>query len=577
MFSKALFKQSMKANWVKWLTVTVATCVMLAIVIIVLGNLGINDIRDSLKQVFSNAETQSMVQEQAIDGYTLSKGSLDLDHSLESNEMLIEDNANLIKMFFWNGVTQDYDTAVEEFTTTNEREPNEEEKKVIRAEVSPTVAESFKSFFSNPALGFNMTMTDEQIAVFADCFLQAYDADHTQATTDNPDREFVVWLKDVFRNTYTRFIYTETYTTYYNQTLAEEQEKEDYNEADAILLATQTAQSQAEGAQEIVELSFARYASPEEDDDFAHLDLVATDVINNYMYDRAYNELLPTDREPTEDERNEANVNATAVKVMSNSAITSYLYYIDEGYTEEDARKEASASITDQIPENVAEALNELGNMDIYGLIIGSIFYQIAGLLLPMVFVIMTANGLIAGQVDSGSMAYVLSTPTKRRTVTVTQMTYLLLSLFAMFALLTVVSVISVWVVGGNAFAINFTEILLLNLGAFLTMFAFAGICFMCSALFNRTKYSMSIGGGFTIFSLVCTILGLFGSSVVPSAMRISQMNFFNYLSIISFYDVTSVLSGTMAYLWKYAILLGIGIVTIIMGVFRFDKKDLPL
>ena len=44
MFSKALFKQTMKANWVKWVAVTVATCVMLAIVIIVLGNLGINDI-----------------------------------------------------------------------------------------------------------------------------------------------------------------------------------------------------------------------------------------------------------------------------------------------------------------------------------------------------------------------------------------------------------------------------------------------------------------------------------------------------------------------------------------------------
>lgn len=55
MFSKALFKQSMKANWVKWLCVTVATCVMLAIVIIVLGSLAINDIRDSLKGVFTEA------------------------------------------------------------------------------------------------------------------------------------------------------------------------------------------------------------------------------------------------------------------------------------------------------------------------------------------------------------------------------------------------------------------------------------------------------------------------------------------------------------------------------------------
>lgn len=99
----------------------------------------------------------------------------------------------------------------------------------------------------------------------------------------------------------------------------------------------------------------------------------------------------------------------------------------------------------------------------------------------------------------------------------------------------------------------------------------------MCSAIFNRSKYSMSIGGGITIFSLVCTILGLFGSNVVPSAMRISAMDFFNYLSIITLFDTVSILDGGLSYLWKFAILLGIGIVTFIIGIFRFDKKDLPL
>ena len=266
-----------------------------------------------------------------------------------------------------------------------------------------------------------------------------------------------------------------------------------------------------------------------------------------------------------------------SAKVISNTAITTYQLWLSEGVTVEEARSHATESISDQLDEKVAEALSELGNMDIYGLIIGSIFYRIAGLLLPMVFVIMVANGLLAGQVDSGSMAYVLSTPTKRRTVTVTQMAYLLFSLFAMFALLTIISVVSVWVVGGNNFAINYGEILLFNAGAFLTMFAIAGFCFMCSAIFNRTKYSLSIGGGLTIFSLVCTILGLFGSAVVPSAMRISAMNFFNYLSVITFFDTVSILGGTLSYLWKFGILAAIGIVTFIIGVFRFDKKDLPL
>ena len=90
------------------------------------------------------------------------------------------------------------------------------------------------------------------------------------------------------------------------------------------------------------------------------------------------------------------------------------------------------------LPEEVSGALEEVGQMDLYGILVGSIFYKMAGLLLPIIYMIMTSNALIAGQVDSGSMAYVLSTSTKRRTVTFTQALYLagsllLISLISMF------------------------------------------------------------------------------------------------------------------------------------------------
>ena len=367
-------------------------------------------------------------------------------------------------------------------------------------------------------------------------------------------------------------------------TLAYEQEsaKED--------MTPEEAESRAEQARELASKAIAQYKTDSAAVgyvfDVANYESVAAYEVNLMMYNNVYD--MQIEEGATQDEAKQF---AVSVKVISNTAISTYQLWLGE-YADQNeasgageltaeqkaaAKTEATKSISDQIPEKVGEALSELGNMDIYGLIIGSIFYRIAGLLLPMVFVIMVANGLLAGQVDSGSMAYVLSTPTKRRTVTVTQMAYLIIALFAMYVLLTAVSVVSIWAVGGNNFAINYAEILLFNLGAFLTMFAIAGFCFMCSALFNRTKYSMSIGGGITIFSLVCTILGLFGSNVVPSAMRISAMDFFNYLSVITLFDTVAILDGGLSYLWKFAILLGIGIVTFIIGIFRFDKKDLPL
>ncbi len=558
MFSKALFKQSAKANWMKWVCVTVATCVMLAIVIIVLGNLGINDIRDSLKNVFTQADQESSLKEESVDAYD---SYFTIMGNYDSLYTMLNINLNGTVLEKLNDAFTEYDSELEQFVTENSRQPNEDE----RATIVDSVVQSFVDSFGI----FAGAITDE-IRASVTGIITYYSQDYTPPTDTAVDDYTVI----------DSYFAQQVYDQAYAQEIAKEDATVEY--------ATTRAESASVMAEDIIERYKADVASTGGTYVFnaENYIIVATDYVNDTMYNSVYD--MQIEEGATADD---AKITAVSVKVISNTAISTYQLWLDEfaadnqasgageitAEQKESARSEAIKSISDQIPEKVGEALTELGNMDIYGLIIGSIFYRIAGLLLPMVFVIMTANGLLAGQVDSGSMAYVLSTPTKRRTVTVTQMTYLITSLLAMYLLLTVVSVISIWVVGGNSFAINYGEILLFNLGAFLTMFAFAGFCFMCSALFNRSKHSMSIGGGLTIFMLVCTILGLFGSNVVPSAMRIDAMNFFNYLSIISFFDTVSILDGGLSYLWKFAILLGIGIVTFIIGIFRFDKKDLPL
>lgn len=540
MINKALFKQSCKANWVKWLSVTIATCTMLAIVIIVLGNLGINDIRDSLKDVFTQADQEAVLKENSVDSYDLYLTAVDGSHQVV---------LGIGEMF------DSYDKAKEEYETATGSPATGEALSAIQTQIAQGMVSQFESMLEGT--GF----TSEQLQGLIVGQLAAYDSDPAA------EGNLVGLIKMFLPNMLPKQIASLAK----EQALANGATEEEATATETQVLALATV---------AVNDYISQSGSPTFVYSTALFEVNGANYVNQMMYTQVYN--LQVAQGVEEDE---ANINATAVKVISNTAISTYQlwqheYSADGSLTDDEkalAKTEATKSISDQIPEKVAVALEELGNMDVYGLIIGSIFYRIAGLLLPMVFVIMTANSLLAGQVDSGSMAYVLSTPTKRRTVSVTQMTYLLFALFSMFALLTVVSVIAVWIVGGNNFAINFSEILLFNLGAFLTMFAIAGFCFMCSAIFNRTKHSLSIGGGLTIFSLVCTILGLFGSSVVPSAMRISQMNFFNYLSLITFFDTTDILTGSMDWLWKFGILLAVGIVTIIIGVFRFDKKDLPL
>ena len=543
MFSKALFKQTCKANWIKWVAVTVATCAMLAIVIIVLGNLGINNIRDSLKNIFVQANQEAELKSNAVDGYNLYNTTVEANQQLN----LLDLGLNMAIMQFNIALTE----AGQAGADTNDP--------AVRGQVINQVVNGMAQDETISSILTQMGIDEATFIAMFTQFLTTY-----SNTTLAGEQ---ITASDIIDAWYLDNVESQAYNQYLLDGKSEEEALASALSARAI---AKDALTWANDNQALATDAKSYHAQ-------------AQDYITNMMKENAKGMAGDYGYE-TEDEIQQF---AVSIKVIANTAISTYQLVYDEysesglDYTQEEIEKlaiaQATSSISDQMPANVQLALNELGNMDIYGLIIGSIFYRIAGLLLPMVFVIMVANGLLAGQVDSGSMAYVLSTPTKRRTVTVTQMTYLILSLLAMFLLLTCVSVVSVFVVGGNNFAINYAEILLFNLGAFLTMFAIAGYCFMCSSLFNRTKYSMSIGGGLTIFCLVCTILGLFGSSVVPSAMRIGAMDFFNYLSIITFFDTVSIMNGTLAYLWKFAILLGIGIVTFIIGVFRFDKKDLPL
>ncbi|WP_455543655.1 hypothetical protein [Intestinibacter sp.] len=71
-------------------------------------------------------------------------------------------------------------------------------------------------------------------------------------------------------------------------------------------------------------------------------------------------------------------------------------------------------------------------------------FYTIQAIILPLIYIIATANMLIVSQVDRGSMAYILSTPVKRSKVVGTQITYFVTALFTMVSIATVVGIFAI-------------------------------------------------------------------------------------------------------------------------------------
>ncbi|MDR2700616.1 MAG: ABC transporter permease [Nitrososphaerota archaeon] len=104
----------------------------------------------------------------------------------------------------------------------------------------------------------------------------------------------------------------------------------------------------------------------------------------------------------------------------------------------------------------MGDVLSGIGTITLNNMLSGT-FYGMLAVVLPVIFVVLTANGLIAAQVDKGSMAYTLSTPIKRRTVATTKGIYLITAIFMMFLVVSLVGLATVQVTQGSAFGDAYT------------------------------------------------------------------------------------------------------------------------
>lgn len=99
-----------------------------------------------------------------------------------------------------------------------------------------------------------------------------------------------------------------------------------------------------------------------------------------------------------------------------------------------------------------------MGNMTTLLGMLGNSFYSMIGVMLSIVYIIITANSLVAAQVDRGSMAYTLSTPIKRIKVVATQAVYLITAIVAMLLAVMGVGIIMVQAFHGGIFTTAYTE-----------------------------------------------------------------------------------------------------------------------
>ena len=552
MFNKALFKQSAKANGLMWLIITIASCFMLSCVMLISGSGKIGEVAEGVEDTIIVQTIDSSIKNSSTNSY-----------------VLVYDSVELFDETFANEIKNNFLTRYQESGDASD--------------------------------AYSKTSSLDILKIFQSS-VNAY-KDNLETYTLSIDKTY-----DKNSETYTNLYNLSMFVMNPNGQANSQYENMEKGSSEKVKDGYQISQLFVIGKEDISNWlttgeskNLNAYIVGEERVKY-HKDLVsyALPISISYSFNSSdsVTKLLDAlkDYGIDEEKYNSYGYNYNNVKDLSASSIVTYQarYELELGklnpsdyssiseYQEaikairKDLIKDISASSIDLLPDEVRDALEEIGKMDLYSIIVGSIFFKMAGLLLPIIYMIMASNNLIASQVDTGSMAYILSTSVKREEVSFTQALYLIISLFAMFLCTTLTSVICFSIVNVSS-SLSYGKLILMNLGAFLVLFSMSGINFFTSSTFDQSKKSMSIGGGLSMFFLVCTILGLFGSPVIPTVIRLDALNYFNYVSIITLFDTISIIEGTATFIYKLAILAIIGIIGYVAGSIIFKKKNLPL
>lgn len=618
MFSKQLFKQSCKANGIMWLVITFLLCFTLACVMIIGGSGTVGDVAEGVTDTIIDHEIEASLKTQSLKYYdyaTLGEEKFDTYYALELDKNVNAGRLYAQKVGVWvNDLTAASATSIPDcagnlatlpaattgveveeslqalYTTWAKAEPQASSFDLSTSEGQNAYLSAMNTWVANTpgaesvvassaSAAYKAAVSDVQAyaLAYAQSLDSSYDATSSAyqqilgviVVTVNPGNECDAYYSDHDVNIPADYDVTSLVTHYASGDLTDyikTSERVSYRAkraqtGAAVFLANLLTSSEAK---EAIIATLSNYGITQEKYDsfgydFAKTLTLATNIILSYQaeYDHQA-EIMAANYAAGKYDSEEAYLNALAT-------------------TKTGIKTELSTSFMTLLPTAVAEGLEEIGKMNVYSLIVGLIFFKMAGLLLPFIYIIMCANNLVSSQVDTGSMAYVLSTSTKRSTVAFTQMVYLLLSLLAMAFCSMITSFICFSIVDVTGTSMTYSSLALMNLGMFAVLAAVAGINFFTSCVFNRQKYSLALGGGITMFFLVATMLGLFGLKQIPSVVRFASLNYFNYFSLISLFDVTSIVNGTTAYIWKMLILLAIGAIGFVAGSLYFKKKDLPL
>lgn len=216
------------------------------------------------------------------------------------------------------------------------------------------------------------------------------------------------------------------------------------------------------------------------------------------------------------------------------------------------------------MPE-LMSAVGMTGTTDTLGGFMASYLYGMILLMFPMIYEMIRANGLIAKYVDNGSMISLLSAPVKRTKIVFTQYIVLITGIVVLVFYCTVLEfVLAEHLFAGELFL---SELIRLNTGLLCLHLFIGSWGFLCSCIFNTTKYSIAFGAGIPVFMYVLQMLANMGE----------ELEIFKYFTFFTLFQPNGLLDNSKNAISYSVILLAGAVIMAALCVIIFRRKDLHL
>lgn len=195
---------------------------------------------------------------------------------------------------------------------------------------------------------------------------------------------------------------------------------------------------------------------------------------------------------------------------------------------------------------------------------LSSYMYGMLLIILPFIYTNVVSVRLLAGHIDDGSMAFLLSLPVSRRKIAVTQAAFLWLSMLVMLAAVMVYGIIFAEIRFPGL--MSYGNFMMLNTGLLGLMTLVSGIGYAASAYCRSARTASAAAIGLPLFFYILKMAGDASDKV----------EILRYFTIFTLFDNAGLASGNTDVI-KVVIMFVAGLALYLAGITVFCRKNLSV